>query len=144
MQRFSLNELFESSFSRWPDKRAITFFSRGDMETVLTFGQLDQDANRIAHVFRGSGVGKGDRVIFFIEKSLIAVIAHIAIQKLGAVSVPLNPGFTKTELEYLLSDTDAALVLTEPDKQALIYEIDSEQKTLAVSTRKPYQDLDFF
>ena len=144
MHTLSLKELFENSFAHWREKPAITFFSHGDMETVLTYGQLDQDANRLAHTFHGSGVGKGDRVIFFIEKSLLAVVAHIALQKLGAVAVPLNPGFKRAEMEYLLNDADAALVLTEPDKEGLIAEINPHQKTLTVSIQNPYQALEFF
>jgi malonyl-CoA/methylmalonyl-CoA synthetase len=144
MPPHSMKELFENSFKRRPDKPAITFFSHADRKTALTYGQLDLDANRLAHAFRESGVAKGDRVIFFIEKSLLAAVAHIALQKLGAVSVPLNPGFRKSEMEYLLKDADAALVLTETEKKALITEIDPRQKTLAVSTRTPYQDLGFF
>jgi malonyl-CoA/methylmalonyl-CoA synthetase len=144
MHTFSLKEQFENSFQRWRDKPAIAFFSLEDIETVLTYAQLDEDANRLAHTFQGSGVGKGDRVIFFIEKSLLAVVAHIALQKLGAVSVPLNPEFRKSEMEYLLEDADAALVLTESNKKALITEIDPGQKTLEVSTQTPYQELGFF
>ena len=90
------------------------------------------------------GIASYSLLKIFIEKSLLAVVAHIALQKLGAVSVPLNPGFRKNELEYLLSDADAALVLTEPEKKALITKIDPGQKTLDVSSRTPYQDLDFF
>ena len=144
MSTHALKDVFENSFARWSEKPAIAFFRLGDAETELTYGQLAQDANRLAHTFRELGIGRGDRVILFIQKSLIAVVAHIALQKLGAVAVPLNPGFRKAEMQYLLNDADAALVLTEPDKKALISEIDPNQKTLTVSTQTPYQDIDFF
>ena len=144
MSKHSLKDVFENSFARRSEKPAITFFRGGDAETELTYGQLDQDANQLAHSLRELAIGKGDRVIFFMEKSLLAVIAHIALQKLGAVAVPLNPGFRKAEMQYLLNDADAALVLTEPEKEALITEIDPNQKTLTVSTQTPYQDIEFF
>jgi malonyl-CoA/methylmalonyl-CoA synthetase len=144
MSTHALKDVFENSFARWSEKPAIAFFRHGDVETELTYGHLAQDANRLAHTFRELGIGRGDRVILFIQKSLIAVVAHIALQKLGAVAVPLNPGFRKAEMQYLLNDADAALVLTEPDKKALISEIDPNQKALTVSTQTPYQDIDFF
>jgi len=144
MERMSLKKLFEDSCTRWGEKAAVTYFRNGRVETVLTYAQLDRDANRVAHIFQELGVAKGDRVILFIQKSLIAAVSHVALQKLGAVEVPLNPGFKKAEMQYLLNDAGASLVLTEPDRQTLIAEINPRQKVLAVSARTPYQDLDFF
>jgi malonyl-CoA/methylmalonyl-CoA synthetase len=144
MSTKSLKNLFENSFSHWGEKPSITFLRDGEVETTITYTQIDRDSNQLAHIFRELGVEKGDRVIFFMEKSLIVVVAHIALQKLGAVAVPLNPGFRKAEMTYLLNDADAALVLTEPDKKALISEINPNQKTLTVSTQTPYQEIEFF
>jgi malonyl-CoA/methylmalonyl-CoA synthetase len=144
MRRTLLKDVFENSFARWGEKPAITFFRNAEVETVLTYSQLGQHANQLAHTFHESGVGKGDRVIFYMEKSLVVVIAHIALQKLGAVAVPLNPGFKKTEMDYLLNDADAVLVLTEPEKEGMISEINPNQKKLTVATQKPYQDIEFF
>ena len=144
MDRMSLKKLFEDSCARWGEKAALTYFRNGQVETVLTYAQLDRDANRLAYIFQELGVAKGDRVILFIQKSLIAAVSHVALQKLGAVEVPLNPGFKKAEMQYLLNDADASLVLTESDRQTLIAEINPRQKVLAVSARTPYQDLDFF
>ncbi len=78
------------------------------------------------------------------KKSLTFVTAHLALQKIGAISVPLNPGFKKSEMDYLLHDADPKLILSEPDKEGLIAEIDSSLTTLIVDTQKPYQDIDFF
>jgi malonyl-CoA/methylmalonyl-CoA synthetase len=144
MSTKSLKNLFENSFTHWGEKPSITFLRNGVMETELTYTQLDQDANQLANIFHELGVEKGDRVILFIQKSLITVIAHVALLKLAAVAVPLNPGFRKAEMEYLLNDADAALVLTEPNKETFIREIDPNQKTLTVSTQKSYQALNFF
>jgi malonyl-CoA/methylmalonyl-CoA synthetase len=72
------------------------------------------------------------------------VTAHLALQKIGAISVPLNPGFKKSEMDYLLHDADPKLILSEPDKAGLIAEIDSSLTTLTVDTQKSYQDIDFF
>jgi malonyl-CoA/methylmalonyl-CoA synthetase len=72
------------------------------------------------------------------------VIAHLALQKIGAISVPLNPGFKKSEMDYLVRDADAKLILAEPDRQSLIKEIDPDLTALIVDTRAAYQDIDFF
>ena len=51
----SLKDMFDNSFARWGEKPAITFLRYGDVETALTYGQLDRDANRLAHMFQQSG-----------------------------------------------------------------------------------------
>jgi malonyl-CoA/methylmalonyl-CoA synthetase len=126
------------------EKPAITFLRKGRRETYLTYIQLNQDANRLANAFFDLGVRKGDRVVFFFDKSLFFVVAHLAAQKLGAVSVPLNPGFKRSEMAYLLGDAKAALVLCGPGQEPMIREIDPEVKTLVIDTQKPYQNLALF
>jgi malonyl-CoA/methylmalonyl-CoA synthetase len=126
------------------EKKAITFFREGKVETEISYFDLDQDSNRIANLFIDLGVEKGDRVVLFIQKSLFFVIAYLALQKLGAVAIPLNPGFKKTEMEYLLQDAEAKLVLTENENENLVKNIESNQQVFVVDTQKQYQDLGFF
>ena len=140
----SLRDCFTASFLKQEQSKAVTFLRNGEIETGISYLQLHQDSNRMARTFQELGVAKKDRVILWIQKSLIFVIAHLALQKIGAIAVPLNPGFKKSELDYLLHDADPKLILAEPDKAALIKEIDSDLTTLIVDTRKPYQDIDFF
>jgi malonyl-CoA/methylmalonyl-CoA synthetase len=144
MRSTSLKDAFENSFNRWCEKPAVTFFRQGQKETSLTYGQLDRDANQFAHTIHEKGVNRGDRVILFVEKSLGGVVAHIALQKIGAVAVPLNPEFKKAEMEYLVNDAAPALVITEPERESLISEIDPDLKIVTVPNRTAYQALDFF
>jgi malonyl-CoA/methylmalonyl-CoA synthetase len=132
------------SFINQEKKKAITFLRTGNIETEISYLQLHQDSNRMARTFRDLGVEKTDRVMLCIQKSLIFVTAHLALQKIGAICVPLNPGFKKSEMDYLLQDADPKLILSEPDKEGLIKEIDSSLTTLIVDTQRPYQDIDFF
>ena len=140
----SLKECFLNAFSTRGEKKAISFFRDGAVETDVTYLELDQDSNRMANTLRDLDVKKGDRVILFLQKSLIFVIAHLALQKIGAVSIPLNPGFKKSEMEYLVSDAEAKLVLTGSEQEAIINEIDPHLAKIVIHTQRPYQDLDFF
>ncbi|MFH1083508.1 MAG: AMP-binding protein [Pseudomonadota bacterium] len=140
----SLRDCILNAFSARSDKKAISFFRDGVVETELTYRELDRDSNRMANALRDLDVGKGDRVILFLQKSLISVIAHLALQKIGAVAVPLNPGFKKSEMEYLVNDAGAKLVLSGPEQGTIIDEIAPGLTTVVVHTEKPYQDLDFF
>jgi acyl-coenzyme A synthetase/AMP-(fatty) acid ligase len=93
----SLTECFTNSFLAHENMPAITFLRDGRVETELSYLELERDACRMANVLRDLGVEKGDRVVLFIPKSLIFVVAHLALQKLGAIAVPLNPGFKQSE-----------------------------------------------
>ena len=121
------------------DQKAITFFRGDTIETELTFGQLREHADNFAGYLSTFGISKGERIILLLEKSLMFITAHIAIQQLGAISVPLNPGFKKRELQYLLNDAAPQLVITEPEKAALICTIDPDVRIIEISTLAPYQ-----
>jgi malonyl-CoA/methylmalonyl-CoA synthetase len=140
----SLRDCFTASFLKQEQCKAVTFLRNSEIESEISYLQLHQDSNRMAATLQELGVSKADRVILCIQKSLIFVIAHLALQKIGAIAVPLNPGFKKSELDYLLHDADPKLILTEPDKERLIAEIDSGLTTLMVDTQRSYQDIDFF
>ena len=140
----SLTEKFTKSFLARQDAPAITFLRNGRVETQLSYLELNRDASRMANVFKEIGIVKGDRVILLIQKSLIFVVAHLALQKLGAIAVPLNPGFKKSELEYLLQDAEAKVILTEPGQSALIREIAPGFTNLVTDTCKPYEEIDVF
>jgi len=144
MEDETLKDCFTESFTTRSDKPALTFLKNGKVETELSYRELDHDSNRMANRFLNLEVEKGDRVILFIKKSLVFVVAHIALQKIGAIAVPLNPGFKKSELEYLLQDAEAKLILSEADSIKLVQEIDSKLSTLIIDTQKPYQEIDFF
>ena len=138
----SLGDIFTATFQMHKERPAITFLRDGKVETEISYLELNRDTNRMANIFLVEGVKKGDRVILFIQKSLTFVVAHLALQKIGAISVPLNTGFKKSELQYLLGDADAGLILLEPGGKDLIQDIDPNLSNLIIDTQKPYRDLD--
>jgi malonyl-CoA/methylmalonyl-CoA synthetase len=140
----SLTACFTNSFLARKDSPAITFLRDGRVETQLSYLELERDACRMANRFRELGVAKGDRVILFIPKSVVFVVAHLALQKLGAIAVPLNPGFKQSEMQYLLGDAQAKLILLDPDKETFIEEIAPNLTTLVIDSLKPHQDIDVF
>jgi malonyl-CoA/methylmalonyl-CoA synthetase len=144
MNEETLRDGFLKAFSADRKKTAISFFRDGVVETELTYGDLDQDSNRMASTLRDMGVKKGDRVILFLPKSMMVVIVHLALQKMGAVGIPLNPGFKKSEMAYLLHDAEARAAFTGPDQEAIVHEIDPRLTTITIPADRPYQDLDLF
>ncbi len=139
-----LKDLFIESALVHSEKTAITFFRGSSVETEVSYLELHQDSNRMAALFLDMGVQKGDRVILFLEKSLVFVVAHIALQKIGAISVPLNPGFKKSEMSYFINDAGAKLILAGKKQQQIVRETAPRLPTISVNTEVPYQALDFF
>jgi malonyl-CoA/methylmalonyl-CoA synthetase len=144
MTEASLRECFEKSFAERTGKKALTFLRGGKVETEMTYGDLALDANRAANLFRNMGVEKGDRVILFFPKSVMFVTAHLALQKLGAVAVPLNPGFKKSEMAYFIEDAHAKLLLSGSEQETMVKDIASQLTNLVIPTEKPYREIDFF
>ena len=144
MKENSINAWLDTVVARYGPKIAITFLRNGRTGTELSYAQLQRDIHRFANILLDRGVQKGDRVVLFIPKSLIAVIAHFAIQAVGAMAVPLNPGFKKNEMAYLLGDADARLIIVDADKETLIRDIVPDSQLLAFDDATPYQELDFF
>jgi malonyl-CoA/methylmalonyl-CoA synthetase len=144
MAKRALKDYFTESAATYKEKTAITFFRGPSVETEISYTELNRDSNRMAHMFLEKGVQKGDRVIFFMPKCLLFVIAHIALQKIGAIAVPLNPGFKKSEMSYFIGDASAKLVLTGSEQAATITEIDPELHKIVIQTELPYQEIDFF
>ena len=140
----SLGYCFAEAFSAHKERPAVTSLRDGKIETEISYLQLQKDTNRMANTFMAMGIQKGDRVILFLEKSLIFVVAHVALQKAGAVTVPLNPGFKKSELEYLLHDAKAKMILSEKRKETLIGSIHPNLSKVVIDSQKPYHVIDMF
>ena len=103
MKAESLIDLLLQSFPAHADKTAIRFLRDGGAETEMSYGNLTADSGRAANAFLAMGVARGDRVILFLDKSLFFVVAYLALLRIGAITVPLNPGFKDREVEYLLN-----------------------------------------
>jgi malonyl-CoA/methylmalonyl-CoA synthetase len=140
----TLPQCFAETCSQFRGKTAISFCRNGTAETEISFETLDHDANRIANTFQAMGIKKGDRVILFFPKSLLFVVAHLAVQKIGAITVPLNTGFKKSEIEYFIQDATPKLILAGAEQQALIRETAPGVRSIVVDTKRPYENNDFF
>ena len=144
MKPKALNDCFSKTFSENAAKIAIYFYRAGKLETAVTFRELDQDANRMGNMLGDLGIGKGDRVVLFLPKSLVFVTVHLALQKLGAVGVPLNPGFKPSEMAYLIQDAQPKLMVTGKEQEAIVHDVDPDMMTLPIAYEIPYQEQSFF
>ncbi|MDQ1333563.1 MAG: malonyl-CoA/methylmalonyl-CoA synthetase [Thermodesulfobacteriota bacterium] len=136
--------LFEETFLRQKEKTALTFLRGSIVESRLTYGTLDKDTDRMARFLFDLGVKKGDRVILFFPKSVLSVVIHLALLKMGAIGVPLNTGFKKSEMDYFVKDAEPSLILTGVQESSLIAALGGDVKTIVLDTARPYEAMDFF
>jgi acetyl-CoA synthetase len=90
----------------WEDESGAT--------TTLSFGDLQQQANRCANALAALGVGRGDKLAIMLPQRPETAIAHIACYQLGAVAVPLSFLFGPEALEYRLQNSEAAVAIVDP------------------------------
>ena len=95
-----------------PDAVAVVWDGPGGTAKVLTYGQLDARANRLARDLRRRGVGPGARVGLCLERSPEMVVGLLAILKAGAAYLPLDPSYPPARLRWMIEDARPAVMLT--------------------------------
>ena len=78
----------------------------------MTYRELDEASNRLAHLLIGQGVGPGQRVALLFSRSAEAIVAILAVLKTGAAYVPIDPAVPAARLEFILGDAAPVAALT--------------------------------
>ncbi|BBY10623.1 non-ribosomal peptide synthetase [Mycobacterium marseillense] len=103
----SIPALFAAQVARAADAVAITCGERS-----FTYREVDESANRLAHLLVAQGAGPGQRVAVVIPRSAEAVIAIFAVLKTGAAYVPIDPSVPAARLEFVLGDAAPIAAVT--------------------------------
>ncbi|BBH45228.1 non-ribosomal peptide synthetase [Pseudomonas sp. KU43P] len=104
----SIHALVEAQVRSTPDAIALVF---GD--TQLSYGQLNRQANQLAHTLIAQGVRQDTPVGIAAERSLELVVGLLAILKAGGAYVPLDPEYPADRLSYMFEDSGIGLLLTQ-------------------------------
>jgi len=104
----SVHTLFERQAARCPESLAISF--RGES---LSFGELNERANRLAHRLRNLGVGVESLVGLCLERSVDQIVGVLGILKAGGAYLPLDPFQPAERLALMVEDAGARIVLTQ-------------------------------
>jgi len=137
-QHSCIHELFEEQAERTPDDVAVVF-----AEEKVSYQELNERANQLAHHLRSLGVGPEARVGILLERSVEMLVALLGVLKAGGAYVPLDPQYPAERLRFMLADAQVAVLLTEErlssllpatDTQLICLDQDSAQlRTAAVS-----------
>lgn len=90
-----------------PDRPALR-----DGALRMSYRELDQRSNRLAHALRARGIGRGQRVGLCLDRGTDMFVALLAVLKSGATYVPLDPAFPQSRLDYYAEDASLGLLLT--------------------------------
>ena len=109
------HELFEAQVARTPEAVAVVC-----KDWQLTYRELNERANRLAHHLRARGVGRGALVGVCAERSPQLVIGLLGAWKAGAAYVPLDPAYPPERLSFMLEDAEVRMLLTDGRSRNLL------------------------
>jgi tyrocidine synthetase-3 len=121
---FPLHLYFENQASKQPSQRALIY---GD--EILSYDQLNKSANRVGRRLRSLGVNPGDHVGLLFTRSVEMIVSILAVLKVGAAFIPINPNDPKERLNYYFKESSPVLLLSNlelslPDLSVKILRID--------------------
>ena len=109
---------FYSVCEREGDNTALIYLG-----TCFTYGELRDAVDRFATALHRLGVAAGDRVMLYLPNTPQWIIANFAVQRLGAVVVPVSPIFTAWELRYMVDDAEIETLVCLDTNFGYVYEI---------------------
>lgn len=102
------HELFTAQAARYPTHVALL-----TAEQQVTYQELDTRSNQLAHYLQTIGVKTADRIAISLERSVDLVVGILGILKAGGTYLPLDPAYPPERLAYMLTDSQASLLLTQ-------------------------------
>jgi amino acid adenylation domain-containing protein len=133
-----IHQLFEEQVLKTPDAVAVVF-----EDTQLTYAELNEKANQLAHYLQSLGVKPETLVGICVERSLEMIIGLLGILKAGGAYVPFDPEYPQERLAFMLQDTQAHILLTQaklleslPENKAKLICLDTDWKMISKESKE--------
>uniref|UniRef100_UPI0030EDBFDA amino acid adenylation domain-containing protein n=1 Tax=uncultured Maribacter sp. TaxID=431308 RepID=UPI0030EDBFDA len=136
-----IHQLFEEQVKKTPDNVAVVF-----EEEELTYRELNEKSNQLAHYLQKKGVKQESLVGICLERSLEMIVGLLGILKAGGAYVPIDPAYPEERISYMLEDSDCFVLLTKKsvkekvpkskDTEIIILDEKSVLKELEKGSRK--------
>jgi amino acid adenylation domain-containing protein len=108
---YLLNQLLTKSAARMPEKNAVCARGRS-----LSYRELDEQSNQLAHLLREHGLQNGERVGLFIPKCVDSIVSMFGVMKAGGVYVPLDPQAPLDRVAYIVRNCDMKALICTPEQ----------------------------
>ncbi|MED1666477.1 non-ribosomal peptide synthetase [Brevibacillus laterosporus] len=109
----TIQEQFEEWVDKTPDSMALVF-----KDKQLTYQELNQRANQVAHLLRANGISANDFIGLMVDRSLEMIISMLGILKAGGAYLPIDPDYPEDRIDYMLSDSKAKILLKQNEQTA--------------------------
>ncbi|WP_172844433.1 non-ribosomal peptide synthetase family protein [Tumebacillus algifaecis] len=142
-------DVFEEQVLRTPDNIAVRY-----QDEELTYVQLNEKANQLAHALRACGCDRDSIIAIMVNRSMEMIISVLGVLKAGGAYLPIDPDAPQARIDYLLEDSNALLIITKDfllDKligfNGEVFSLDSEMPvvgtypTTAVASETAPEDL---
>lgn len=100
------SNLLARNARKYPNQEAVICHGRR-----VTYKTLDEQVTRLSHALLSKGIKQQDKVILFMPNVLEFVVSYFAVQRIGAIVVPVNAKFTLSEVEYVAEHAEAKAIL---------------------------------
>ncbi len=113
---------FEEQVSKFPEHIAVVYKNK-----TITYAELNKQANQLAQYLKKAyGVAYKDKVALYFERSPQMLISILALLKLGAVYVPIDPAYPIDRLKFIFDDIDCHLVMTELVHRDIFWDLNTD------------------
>jgi amino acid adenylation domain-containing protein len=120
-----LHQLFERQAAARPDALAVL-----DDTSRLTYAELNEHANRLAHHLNSLGIGPGHYVGVYMQRGLEMIPALLGILKAGAAYVPIEPSVPAARVQWILNSLDVSCVVSQPSLRKTLLDWTGELRKL--------------
>src|SRR6185503_1595029 len=117
-----VHQFFEDQVERTPGAVALVFEGR-----QLSYRELNDRINQLAHYLRKRGVGPETLVAICMERSLEMLIGVLGVVKAGGAYVPIDPEFPVDRIKFILQDTQSTLILTQKKFSSILAQFTDRQ-----------------
>jgi amino acid adenylation domain-containing protein len=127
--------LFEEHAGRTPDAVAVEYEGR-----ELKYGDLNRQANRLAHYLRALGVKPDTLIGVCVDRSPEMIVGLLAVMKAGGAYVPMDPAYPQDRLQFMLEDSRPAVLLTQSRLCGLFTEIREDLKLIDLGSAEAWSN----
>jgi amino acid adenylation domain-containing protein len=126
---YVLQQLLSKSTKAYPEKAAVWARNRS-----ITYRELDERSNQMAHLLRKQGIQKGDRVGLFFPKCVESVVSMLGVLKAGGVYVPLDPQAPADRVGYIIGNCGIRVLITNHERRSVLTPETLELLECSIST----------
>lgn len=109
-RNLTISKLFEESIKKYPNEIALIYEDK-----KITYSELNNKVNILASILKSNGVKNSNVIGLMFYRSFEMIIAMLAVLKLGAAYLPLDPAYPKERIDYILKDSNCNFLLKSND-----------------------------